>query len=167
VWARVIVGAATACIALAATTTSSSAQAASVSAQAAPTPQYLPITATATIAGQKIALEVAATPEQRRTGMIGRPQLPLKRGMLFVFDPPEPATFWTKDINHPLDMVFVYKDRVRKITPSAPPCETEICPIYGRGAEPVQYVLELRSGAAKQLGIKRGSKVKIEFKDPA
>ena len=166
-WARVIVGAATACIALAATTTSSSAQAASVSAQAAPTPQYLPITATATIAGQKIALEVAATPEQRRTGMIGRPHLPLKRGMLFVFDPPEPATFWTKDINHPLDMVFVYKDRVRKITPSAPPCETEICPIYGRGAEPVQYVLELRSGAAKQLGIKRGSKVKIEFKDPA
>jgi len=157
---RVIAGAATTCIALAAATTS-------VSAQVAPTPQYLPITATATIAGQKIALEVAATPEQRRAGMIGRPQLPLKRGMLFVFDPPEPATFWTKDINHPLDMVFVYKDRVRKITPSAPPCETEICPIYGRGGDPVQYVLELRSGAAKQLGIKKGSKVKIEFKDPA
>jgi uncharacterized membrane protein (UPF0127 family) len=163
----VIAGAATACIALAATLTSASAQPTSASAQSAPTPQYLPITATATIAGQKIALEVAATPEQRRIGLTARPQLPLKRGMLFVFDPPEPATFWMKNVNHPLDMLFIYESRVRKITPSAPPCKTEICPIYGRGADPVQYVLELRAGASKQLGIKKGSKVKIEFEDPA
>jgi uncharacterized membrane protein (UPF0127 family) len=171
---RVIAGAAICCAALAAAATSAAATPTSVSAEPtslgaspAPTPQYLPITATATIAGQKIALEVAATPEQRRIGLTARPQLATKRGMLFVFDPPEPATFWMKNVNHPLDMLFIYESRVRKITPSAPPCKTEICPTYGRGADPVQYVLELRAGASKQLGIKKGNMVKIEFEDPA
>jgi uncharacterized membrane protein (UPF0127 family) len=128
-----------------------------------PEPQFLPITARAKVAGQKIDLEVAVTPSQKSLGMMGRPPLSLRRGMLFVYDPPQPVSFWMKNVNHPLDLLFINNGRVRAIAANAPPCRTERCTFYGPGARPMQYVLELGGGSAKQLGIRPGSKIGIEF----
>lgn len=128
-------------------------------------PQFLPITATATIGKRKFNLEVAETPAQKSLGMRWRPKLPANRGMLFVFDPPQPVTFWMKDAQHPLDLIFINDGRVQRIVRNAKPCPTEPCPFYGTVNRPMEYVLEVRGGTAKSLRMRTGDPVKIDFKD--
>jgi hypothetical protein len=52
-------------------------------------PQYLPITATTTINGHIINLEVTRTTEEQSKGLMYRKVLPDDRAMLFDFNPPD------------------------------------------------------------------------------
>ncbi len=125
--------------------------------------QELPISAIATLTnGNKIKLEVAKTPQQQAMGLMYRPALPDDRGMLFPFPSPQPVSFWMFNVPVPLDMVFLYKDEVKAITASAPPCKKTPCPTYGPST-PIDQVIELRSGRAAELGLKVKDKVRIDF----
>lgn len=126
--------------------------------------QSLPVSATATMAGTKIQLEVAQTPEQQAMGLMYRTSLADDRGMLFVFNPPRPVGFWMKNTLIPLDMVFLRKGVVMDISANVPPCTTDPCPTYGPG-RPVDQVIELRAGRAKELGLKVGDRVTIQKLD--
>lgn len=123
--------------------------------------QKLPISAIAIIPdGTQIELEVARTPQQQAMGLMYRPALPDNRGMLFTFSSPQPASFWMKNVPVPLDMVFLRKGIVQYIEASAPPCEKEPCPTYGPRTL-IDQVIELRSGRAAELSLKKGDKVII------
>ncbi len=125
--------------------------------------QQLPISAMAVVPdGTKIQLEVAQTPQQQAMGLMYRPALPENRGMLFQFPSPLQASFWMKNVPVALDMVFMRDGIVQYIAPSAPPCNSNPCPTYGPKT-PINQVIELRSGRAAELGLKVGSRVKIEF----
>lgn len=138
---------------------------ATVTQQAQIEPQFLPITATATIGKRKFDLEVAETPAQKTLGMRGRPKLPSNRGMLFVFDPPQPVAFWMKDTLHPLDLIFINDGRVQRVVRNAKTCAVEPCPFYGTVERPMQYVLEVRAGTAKSLRLRAGDPIRIDFYD--
>ncbi|NRB08617.1 MAG: DUF192 domain-containing protein [Richelia sp.] len=132
-----------------------------------PTPsqmgQKLPISAIANFPGeQKIKLEVARTPEQKAMGLMSRPALADDRGMLFPFSPPQPVSFWMKNVPVPLDMVFIYQDTIKAIAASVPPCKNAPCPGYGPNT-PINSVIELRAGRAAELGLKEGDKVAIDY----
>ncbi len=149
----------------------SSDQAISSIAQAIPTPtvqedlaQVLPISAEAEVAGQVIQLEVARTPLEQSKGLMYRPVLPDDRGMLFPFDPPRPVRFWMMDTPQPLDMVFLLDGEVKAVVANALPCTSEPCPTYGPGTN-VNQVIELRSGRAAELGLKKGDRITIRFLD--
>lgn len=130
------------------------------------TGQNLPISAIATFPKDvKIELEVAATPEQQMMGLMYRPTLADNRGMLFVFPSSQPVKFWMKNVPVALDMVFIEKGVVEYIQKSAPPCNTEPCPTYGP-LVPINQVIELRSGRAAELNLKRGYHIKIDFVSP-
>ncbi len=122
--------------------------------------QQLPITATIKIGGQLLRLEVASTPQEQATGLMYRSDLPDDRGMIFPMQPPRPAQFWMKNVPVALDMVFLYKGKIIAIVPQAPPCKTQECPVYGT-QDLVDHVLELRSGRAKELGLKIGDEATI------
>jgi uncharacterized membrane protein (UPF0127 family) len=126
--------------------------------------QTLPITAQATIAGRKIELEVARTPEQQAMGLMSRIKLGDYRGMLFLFDPPQVVRFWMKNVRISLDMIFLQDGEVKAIAASVPPCTSNPCPTYGPETA-VNQVIELRGGRASELGLKVGERVKIEFLD--
>ena len=124
--------------------------------------QKLPISAVATIPnGTQIQLEVAKTPQQQAMGLMYRPALPDNQGMLFTFPSPQPASFWMKNVPVALDMVFMRKGVIQYIEASAPPCVKEPCPTYGPRTL-IDQVIELRSGRAAELGLKKGDKVKID-----
>jgi uncharacterized membrane protein (UPF0127 family) len=124
--------------------------------------QNLPISAEATFGKNiKIQLEVAKTPEQQMMGLMHRPALPDNRGMLFVFPDPQPVKFWMKNVPVSLDMVFLNKGVVQYIQAAAPPCNRKPCPTYGPDVA-IDQVIELRSGRAAELGLKKGDKVKID-----
>lgn len=124
--------------------------------------QMLPITAEATMRGQKIQLEVARTIREQAMGLMYRPALPDDRGMLFPFNPPRPLQFWMKNTPQPLDMVFMLNGEVKAIAPNSPPCTTDPCPTYGTN-EAVNQVIELRAGRAAELGLQVGDRVEIRY----
>jgi len=114
------------------------------------------------ISGKLIELEVARTVQQQTTGLMYRASLPDNRGMLFAFNPPIAVSFWMKNVQINLDMVFMYQGKVTFVAANVPPCRSEPCPVYGPGTV-IDQVIELRGGRAKELGIKVGDRITIQY----
>ncbi|MDK2412524.1 DUF192 domain-containing protein [Aphanizomenon sp. PH219] len=128
--------------------------------------QNLPISAEATLPRNiKIQLEVARTQQQQQMGLMYRKALPDNGGMLFLFPNAQPVQFWMKNVPVALDMVFLRQGVVQYIQTSAPPCDIEPCPTYGPNVL-IDQVIELRSERAKELGLKKGDQIKIDFLSP-
>jgi hypothetical protein len=123
--------------------------------------QSLPIAATVDVRGQTIQLEVAKTLEQKAMGLMFRPELDANRGMLFLFDPPRPVSFWMKNVLIDLDMVFLRNGKVIAIASNVPPCQAEPCPYYGP-PDVVDQVIELRGGRAAELGLQAGDRMTVK-----
>ncbi len=114
----------------------------------------LPVVAL-TINGQKIAAEVATTPEQRATGLMHRFSLRPDHGMLFVFERAEPQAFWMKNTFIPLSIAFIGPDgRIVNVDDMAPQDER----LHWSKA-PALYALEMRKGWFAERGIKAGDAV--------
>lgn len=101
-------------------------------------------------------VELAATPDSRRQGLMHRRELALDAGMLFIFETPGPLSFWMKNTLIPLDMLFLVGDgRIVHIHHNAQPHSlTPISP----GREAIA-VLEINGGLSRRLGIKIGDRV--------
>ncbi len=127
--------------------------------------QTLPISAFAMIGDRSFELEVARTEQQQATGLMYRKSLANNRGMLFTFEPPQPVRFWMKNTLIPLDMIFLRNGKVVAIAAAVPSCKTKTCPTYGTPS-PIDQVIELRGGRAKEIGLKVGEQVKIKFLNP-
>ncbi len=131
--------------------------------QSATQAQKLPVSAQIVVNGQNILLEVARTQQEQSTGLMYRTQLAANRGMLFVFSPPRPVSFWMKNTLIPLDMVFVSNGVVKHIIAKVPPCQTPACPGYGPDPKiAIDSVIELSSGRAAELRLKIGDRLKID-----
>lgn len=103
-----------------------------------------------------IDAQVAATPEQRATGLMFRPQMPSGEGMLFVFDAPSEQCFWMKNTLLPLTAAFVADDgTIVNLADMKPQTTTSHC-----SEKPVRYVLEMNQGWFAQKGIKPGFKLR-------
>lgn len=124
--------------------------------------QSLPISAQAQISSQVIDLEVAQTPQQQAMGLMYRTALADNQGMLFPFNPPQPVSFWMKNVSISLDMIFLRNGKIVEIAANVPPCKTVPCPVYGPNAS-VNQVIELRGGRAAELGLQVGDSVLVRF----
>lgn len=114
----------------------------------------------ALIAGKRYHLEVAITPKQAEIGLMHRTLLPAGQGMLFQFDSARPVAFWMKNTKIPLDMLFVRDGQVVNIAHQARPCVEEPCATYPSGS-PVDMVIELPAGTARQDQIQPGSSIRL------
>jgi len=110
-----------------------------------------------TVGSSTFAVEIASTPEQSAKGLSSRATLDAKTGMLFVFSPAEQATFWMKDMNFPLDLVWIKNEKVTDITRNVQPptkgtAEDKI-PTY-QAKELIDYVLEIspKDGESLKIG---------------
>jgi uncharacterized membrane protein (UPF0127 family) len=102
-----------------------------------------------------IDTQVAATPEQRSTGLMFRPQMPQSEGMLFIFDRPSEQCFWMKNTLLPLTAAFVADDgTIVNLEDMKPQTTNSHC-----SKQPVRYVLEMNQGWFDKKGIKAGTKL--------
>lgn len=124
--------------------------------------QILPITAKAIVGGEIIELEVAETPEQQAIGLMYRSHLPKNRGMLFPFSPARVARFWMKNTLIPLDIIFLEDGVIKAIFANVSPCQVDPCPVYGPSF-PINQVIEIPAGRAKELGLSQGDEIILEF----
>jgi len=128
---------------------------AGVIAQGAAAADALP-TVPLSINDHKITAEVAATPEQRSTGLMHRFSLRPDHGMIFVFERPERQSFWMKNTFIPLSIAFIAPDgRIINIDDMAPHDENTH---WSKG--PALYALEMRKGWFAERGIRAGDVVK-------
>ena len=108
-------------------------------------------------------VEVAETPESRAQGLSGRDPLADGSGMLFVFKNEGVRTFWMKEMNFPLDMVWIdaactLVDISRDVPQPDPNQTLADLPTYGP-AIPVLYVLEINAGVSDSVGLGAGDSV--------
>ena len=99
-----------------------------------------------------IQAQVAATPEQRATGLMHRTEMPTNEGMLFVFEQPAGQCFWMKNTLLPLTAAFVADDgTIVNLADMQPQSLDSHC-----SAKPVRYVLEMHQGWFAKRGIGPG-----------
>ncbi len=112
------------------------------------------------IDGVKIKVELALTEAEREQGLSGRDGLADDAGMLFVFDHPDKYLFWMKDMNFPIDMIWIGQDsKIIYIQKNASP---DSYPQKTFGPEtPATYVLEVPAGFSDKNGLKEGDQVKF------
>lgn len=109
------------------------------------------------INGSQIIVEVAETAEAWQQGLSGRESLEEGRGMLFIFENPDIYSFWMKDMNFPIDIVWIDEHLVvvgleKDVLPETYP-ETFL------PNQPIKYVLEIPAGASEEYGIEIGDSV--------
>ena len=105
--------------------------------------------------------EIADTDALRETGLSGKISLAYGRGMLFVFEQPGFYQFWMKDMNFPIDIIWIGDDkRVVSVTPNATP---ESYPETFMPAAPVRYVLEVPAGFSEKNNVRPGEQTSFSI----
>ena len=110
-----------------------------------------------TIGGTTISVEIANTPLVQEQGLGGRSSLPSGSGMLFVFDHDDRWGIWMKNMQFPIDIVWVDKNEV--ITTIKQNVTPETYPNVFYPTSPSRYVIELPGGYTKKEGIAEGTKI--------
>ena len=122
-------------------------------------PLELP-TATITVNGHSLIVELAATPAARTCGLSHREDLPQNRGMLFIFSSPGPETFWMKDTLIPLSIAFVDNaGQIMNIQDMIPMQTEELYSSQG----PARYAIEVNQGWFERQGIAAGDQVVMQL----
>jgi len=105
-----------------------------------------------------LSVEVSDTDALRDQGLSNRTSLGADQGMLFVFQSDSKPGFWMKDMDFPLDMVWIdASGRIVDITHDLLP-STYPSSVYPKS--PVRYVLEVNAGFASAHGMYVGEAVK-------
>jgi len=116
-----------------------------------------------TYSGEKIPVEVADTLKKRNLGLGKRASLKKGWGMLFVFEKKKTHRFWMKDMQFPLDIIWLDNHRIVHIIHNAKPANFRDEPEVMTSPVPVNFVLEIAAGRATKLGLKTGQRLKFKF----
>ena len=107
---------------------------------------------------KKLDIEIADDEYQTQTGLMYRESLGQEQGMLFVFPEADYRSFYMKNTQIPLDIIYVDADKnIVSFQKNAQPFSETSLP----SDIPAKYVLEVNAGLANQWQLKMGDK--IEF----
>ena len=121
---------------------------------------FHPFQTTVFIKNIPIYVDLAINDTERQKGLGEREHLDDGRGMLFVFPNPEKFQFWMKDMQFPLDFIWIKDNVVIDLTKNVP--------IYTDGvytrlqpSEPVNKILEVNAGFIDKNQIQIGDPIVI------
>lgn len=105
-------------------------------------------------------VKVLRDAEELRQGLSGTKDLPKGSAVLFVFASDNEWGIWMKDMNYPIDIVWLDSSArvvhtVRNAQPASYPDTTFTPPVKAR------YVIELPSGTIEQTDIKNGDRAEL------
>ncbi|MCX8163321.1 MAG: DUF192 domain-containing protein [Candidatus Micrarchaeota archaeon] len=110
---------------------------------------------------KKIFAKVADESWEQQIGFQRAKKIEENQGILFVFDKQEKRSFWMKDVEFDLDIIFL--DENKKVVDffTMERCLNEECKIY-TSAKAAKYALEVKKGVLKGC-VYIGQKIKIEL----
>lgn len=103
-------------------------------------------------------VEIADDADERAQGLMGRKYLARNEGMLFVFAAENVQTFWMKNTQVPLDVLFFDASGTFVSRVKMPPCFADPCPSY-LSAGRALTALEINAGVADMLHVGSGWKL--------
>jgi len=104
-------------------------------------------------------IEIADTNVKREQGLSGRSSIESNYGMLFIFDTPARYSFWMKDMNFPIDIIWL--DANLKVVGLKKEAKPESYPQAFTPEENALYVLEVFSGFIQKENLKIGDHLKF------
>ncbi|MFC7009293.1 DUF192 domain-containing protein [Halalkalicoccus salilacus] len=105
--------------------------------------------------------EVADGPEERYTGLSDHESLGEDEGMLFVFENEDERSFVMRNMDFPIDIVFVDADgRITTIHEAPTEDGSDLTSYRGEA----KWVLEVNRGYTDEHGIEEGDRVEIEYR---
>jgi uncharacterized membrane protein (UPF0127 family) len=102
---------------------------------------------------------IADTDVTREFGLmnITEADLPVDRGMIFVFDQDRLLSFWMRNTVIPLDIAYIRSDGTIVKTHTMQPLDERGYP----SIEPARFALEVRAGQFAQWGVQAGDHVEL------
>ncbi len=119
--------------------------------------------ATVTISEQKFSVEVADTDEERIKGLSERKSLEKDRGMLFIFEQKGKYGFWMRNVNFPLDLIYISDSKIVDIIKNAEPkaLDAKDIPVFEPEVD-ANFVLEINGGLSDEFKFEIGNDVIFE-----
>lgn len=111
-----------------------------------------------TVGQNKFKVEVADTPALQTRGLSGHKLLLENQGMLFIFNKPTMPGFWMKDMNFPIDIVWISNGKVVGVAENLLPDNLPSRPLYYPPSI-IDRVLEISAGSVLKYNIKIGDRV--------
>ena len=112
------------------------------------------------LGNQHLTVEVVNKPSSRAQGLSNRQEIGAN-GMLFVLDQRRVPSFWMKQMNFDLDLIWIDRAKVVDVTRAAtapsPSDGLEDLPYY-HPDQPVEMVLEVKAG---QFEVEAGDELKL------
>jgi uncharacterized membrane protein (UPF0127 family) len=107
-------------------------------------------------------IETAIGEYETQTGLMYRKSLPQDGGMLFIFDTEQPRSFYMKNTEIELDILYIDANKkIVKIYTKTTPMNPTSLP----SGVPVKYVLEVGGAVSSGLGIVEGDRVEWDLKE--
>jgi uncharacterized protein len=104
----------------------------------------------------RIDVELANTPSLRAQGLMNRPTIGQKQGMLFVFPDMDYRSFWMKNTNISLDIIYADdKGKIVSIKENTVPFSEASVP----SDKPAMYVVEVNAGFCARHQIQAGDRI--------
>ncbi len=105
------------------------------------------------INGAKVFVDLADTKEEQEIGLSGKAYLPEDYGKLFVFQTPGNYGFWMKDMNFPIDIIWLDENMVilgieKDISP-------DTYPNIFYPPQSISFVLEVNAGFSTKYGLSK------------
>jgi uncharacterized membrane protein (UPF0127 family) len=117
-----------------------------------------------TIDSATFTVEIASTSVEQTRGLSFRPSLGTNDGMLFIFSAGATQSFWMKDMNFPLDMIWISGNTVvgfaQNVPAPAPGTALWNLPVYVSPGN-TDKVLEVNAGIVEKYNIRVGDGVTI------
>ncbi len=114
--------------------------------------------------GAQLKVEMAATAQEKEQGLMMRTSLAEGKGMIFVFQPAQPLSFWMKNTLIQLSIGFFRENRtlieVKDMEPIHGPVREELLPRYV-SSEPAMYAIEVPKGWFTRRKIKPGMRFRL------
>lgn len=102
----------------------------------------------------RISLEIASNTASQIKGLSGRTSLPEGQGLLFIFSSAGFHGFWMKEMNFPIDIIWI-DDSFKVVTIKAD-TNPQTYPKVFYPVSPARYVLEVNAGVASSSSLKEG-----------
>jgi len=112
-----------------------------------------------TIGDVPVTAEVVSTPQKLYLGLGKRQGLAEGRGMLFLMNASAPQTFCMRDMQFPIDIIWIANGKVAGIEPKlSPSFKGDVT-----SPVPVRLVLEVPGGFIERHNIKVGDPVRLQL----
>lgn len=107
-----------------------------------------------------VKAEIAKSLAEKQKGLSGRSFMRKNSGMLFVFSQPDFYSFWMKDMEFPIDIIWLDENlRIINIEKNITP---DTFPKKFIPQRPAKYALEVNGGWSDKNKIKNGVNIKVK-----